>query len=169
MIVYCSGDLEPVAHLLGLPRGVLVLLGDLPADHDVVGVDIGDREESPFLERVGIHGALEAAVGGDVLTLDDRGVQEALDLLFLGLHHEFERVARDQADVLDGRRQAPDLGSDHPHAGHGAELLGHAGRELAEDGGGHILAEDHHPLDLVEGVADEVPKAVGDAEEPEDA
>ena len=43
------------------------------------------------------------------------------------------------------------------------------GRQVAEDRGRDVLAEDHHPLDLAEGVADQVPQAPREAEQAEDA
>ena len=46
-----------------------------------------------------------------------------------------------------------------------AQLRGQVGRQVAEDGAGDVLAEDHHPLDLAEGVADQVPQAPREAEQ----
>src|SRR6185312_7833292 len=139
--------------------------GDLPADDDVLRALIGDLEEPTLLQGAGIDRTLERLVGRDVLPLDDRGVQETLDLLLLGLLEEFQGVPGDQADVLDRRRQAPDLGSDGADSGDGSELIAQASGQLAEDGGGYVLPEDHHPLDLIESIADQVPQAIRDAEQ----
>ena len=85
----------------------------------------------------------------DILPLDDRGVQEALDLLLLGLLEELQGVPRNQAHVLDGRRQPPDLGRDGSDAGDGPKPVAERSGKVRKDGGGYVLSKDHHPLDLV--------------------
>ena len=71
------------------------------------------------------------------------------------------------SSIVGGRPQTSGATARTP--GMARSLSASDGRELAEDGRGDVLAEDHHPLDLVERVADQVPQAVRDAEQAEDA
>ena len=145
--------------------------GDLATDDDVRLVVIAGFEEAPLFQRRRIHSAFEFVVRGDVLPLDHRGVEKALDLLFLRFLKELHHVPGDQAGILDRRREAPEFGGDGGHAGNLAQLVAQTEGQLAEDRRGGILALDHDPLDLVERRADQVPEPVRDAEEtqhPED-
>ncbi len=72
--------------------------------------------------------------------------------------------------ALDRRGDLPDLGRDDPDARARLRILSPSvGRQVAEDRARRVLAEDHHPLDPAEGVADHVPQPPREAEQAEHA
>ena len=103
----CAGCPQPAFGLslaVGWSRAIFLLI-------TMFGSLVLGLEESPLLEGLGENRAVEASMGGDVLALDDRLVEDRLGHRLLSrdrIHHE--------PRALHVGRDVPELGDDHTHS-----------------------------------------------------